>query len=328
MHDIEDQSLVYGMVIDARTGTPLPGSNVHLSWKTPRGVADTVAHHVETPAPDGVYIFCDVPQKTRLAAWADAAGSQGQVDELFFEGGESERRDLFITFRQVTGALAGRVIDSSTGLPVEAARVSIPGTDHEALTDTDGRFRLREAPIGDVEARIRHVAYGEPTVEFRVEPRQTTHVEIRLTPAAIPVEPLTVVIDVRPQWLETNGFYERRERGLGQFVTPEELASTPFRRFSEVLRKVPGVVMRNVCTPHCYQIIRMSTSAAQGCPPTFYVDGKKMTTVREEMIDLDALAPNGDLAAVEVYRGISQTPAQYYGRCGSIVIWTLRGGRG
>ena len=328
VHDIEDQSLIYGVVTDRRSGTALPGSNVHLAWRTPSGISDTVRNHVETHSANGVFVFCDVPQNTALMAWADAAGSEGEREEFFFEGGESERRDLYVSFRRVTGAFAGQLLDAETGAPIEAARIRFPGTDREALSDRDGRFRVTEAPIGIVEARIQHIGYGSPVISVEVEPLQTTHMEIRLAPAAIEVEPLTVTIDVRPQWLEASGFYLRQERGLGQFVTPTDLERTPFRRFSEVLRKVPGVDIRNVCRPHCYQVIRMSTQSSVACPPTFYVDGKKMTTVREEIIDLDALAPNGDIAAVEVYRGISQTPAQFYGRCGSIVLWTLRGGRG
>lgn len=328
VHDIEDQSLIYGMVIDRQSGTALPGSNVHLSWSTPGGVADTVRNHVESRSDDGVFVFCDVPQDTRLTVWADAAGSEGERIEFFFEGGESERRDLYVSFRGQTGAFAGQLLDAGSGAPIEAARVRFPGTDRETLTGRDGRFRIRDAPTGTVEAEIHHIGYGSPVVTVDVEPLQTTHMEIRLAPAAIEVEPLTVTIDVRPQWLEASGFYLRQERGLGQFVTPTDLERTPFRRFSEVLRKVPGVEIRNVCRPHCYQVIRMSTQSSVACPPTFYVDGKKMITVREQLIDLDALAPNGDIAAVEVYRGISQTPPQFYGRCGSIVLWTLRGGRG
>jgi len=328
VHDIEDQSLIYGRVIDRQTGTALPGSNVHLSWSTPHGVSDTVRNHVESRSANGVFVFCDVPQRTPLTAWADAAGSRGEPAEFFFEGGESERRDLYVAFRRQTGGFAGRLLDAGTGAPIEAARIRFRGTDREALSDSDGRFRVSEAPAGAVDVEIHHIGYGTPTVSVTVEPLQTTHMEIRLAPAAIEVEPLTVTIDIRPQWLEASGFYYRQERGLGQFVTPTELERTPFRRFSEVLRKVPGVEIRNICRPHCYQIIRMSTQSSAACPPVFYVDGRKMTTVREDIIDLDALAPNGDIAAVEVYRGISQTPPQFYGRCGSIVLWTLRGGRG
>jgi len=328
VHDIEDQSLIFGTVIDQRTGTTLPGSTIHLAWSTPRGVSDTIHNHVETRSDNGVFVFCDVPQRTRITAWADAAGSVGERTDFFFNGGETERRDLYIQFRHQTGGFAGELIDADNGEPIEGARVHIPGTDLQALSDQHGRFRIRDAPVGAIEARIDHIRYGSPAVSLTVEPRQTSYAQIRLSPAPIEVEPLSVTIDVRPQWLESSGFYDRQEEGLGQFVTPTDLERTPFRRFSEVLRKVPGVDIRNVCRPHCYQVIRMSTQSSVQCPVTFYIDGKKWSTVREDLLDLDALAPNGDIAAVEVYRGISQTPPQFYGRCGSIVLWTLRGGRG
>ncbi len=68
----------------------------------------------------------------------------------------------------------------------------------------------------------------------------------------------------------------------------------------------------------------MTTTTRTACTPTFYVDGRKMNLQTRE-VDLDAIASTQDLAAVEVYRGISQTPPEFYGLCGSIVIWTRRG---
>jgi hypothetical protein len=168
------------------------------------------------------------------------------------------------------------------------------------------------------------VAYGEPNVEVTVSPGSTTHLEIRLAPVAIEMEPIAVTIAVRPQWLEGNGFYNRQESGLGQFVTPDDIEIQRSRRFSEILRNLPGVQLRRVCNPHCVQIVSMTTTTRTRCWPTFYVDGRKMAFQTAE-VDLDGIASTQDLAAVEVYRGISQTPPQFFGLCGSIVIWTRRG---
>ncbi|MGH7540587.1 MAG: carboxypeptidase regulatory-like domain-containing protein [Gemmatimonadota bacterium] len=324
VHAIDDQSLVFGYVLDARTGTPLPGSVVHLSWKSLHGVADTTLNHAQAETVDGAYIFCDVPQRTQLTAWADALGRSGGRTGLWFTGGESERHDFVLSLAPAVGGLAGRLVDQQTGAPIEAAHIEVAAVDADALTDAGGRFRFTHMPGGTFEAAVRHVAYGRSTLSFVVEPGRTTHLEIRLSPEPIAVDPIEVTIDMRPQWLEQQGFYERAGRGFGEFVTPEAIRQNPWRRFSEVLRGVPGVHISNVCRPQCSQVIQMSTTGS-ACTPTFYVDGHKMTTVRERVVDLDALAPSGDLQAVEVYRGISQTPPQFYGLCGSIVIWTKRG---
>ena len=71
----------------------------------------------------------------------------------------------------------------------------------------------------------------------------------------------------------------------------------------------------------------MAGSTQVGCIPVFYIDGQRISQLTNPngTIDLDMLVFGQDLAAVEVYRGIAQTPAQFYGRCGSVVIWTRRG---
>ncbi|MCG8466832.1 MAG: carboxypeptidase-like regulatory domain-containing protein [Gemmatimonadetes bacterium] len=327
VHEIPDQSILYGFVVDNRSGTPLPGSTVYLSWVTNRGSSDSTVNRAQTGTADGAYIFCDVPQDTRLIAWADAMGETSAVTEFHFEGGESTREDLEIRLRAFTGAVAGVVVDARTGEPIEAATVAIPFADASALTNAEGHFRLRDVPIGTQQAEIHHLAYGDPTLEVEVSSAITTYLTIRLEPQAIALEPLSVQVTQRRQWLETRGFYERMESQLGQFVTPEEVNARPYRRFHEVLREVPGVGLREVCTPHCSVRIEMAGSTQPGCIPTFYVDGRQVHQLVDTRgnIDLDTLVFGNDLAAVEVYRGIAQTPAQFFGRCGSVVIWTKRG---
>jgi hypothetical protein len=325
IHQIENQSVLYGFVVDGATETPLPGSKVRLSWVTVDGVSDSTFHQAEADAADGAYIFCDVPQQTRMIAQADALGQLGRPVDLWFEGGELERRDLMLAFWGARGGLAGRLIDASTGEPIRDATIDITNAEVQALSDSDGNFRIDDLATGSFEATVHHIAYGDPTFRVEIQDRRTAFVELRLTPAPVAVEPIAVMIEYRPQWLESTGFYDRVASHLGEFVTPEEMETHRWRRFSEILRNVPGVEITQVCTPHCSQILRMSTTTQSRCIPTFYVDGRRML-FREALIDLDAIAPASDLEAMEVYRGIAQTPPQFYGRCGSVVIWTRRGG--
>lgn len=334
VHAIPNQSIIYGLVRDGGTGMPIPGGTVHLQWVSVSGVADTSFHSVSADAPDGAYIFCDVPQDTNLTAYATGLGGRSGPAEFRFSGGESERQDLDMQLAQVEAGVAGQLRDSETDRPIVGATISVPGTSLSALSDRDGRFSLPSVPVGSHEFMIQHLAYGEPKVQVTVEKGQLAYVEAALEPRAIALAPISVEITMRPVWLETRGFYHRQERSLGQFVTPEMIEQRSFARFSEVLKAVPGLTVRTVCSPRCFQQISMSGATQTGCLPAFYMDGRTMhvrpapRTSRfeaEGLIDLDALAAPHDLAAVEVYRSISETPPEFYGRCGSIVIWTKRG---
>jgi hypothetical protein len=326
VHQIPDQSILYGYIIDSESGTPLPGGTVHLSWVEGSG-ADSTVNRAAAESPNGSYVFCDVPQGVRLTLWADALGKTGGTSDVLFEGGESERRDIPLGLAKLRGSFSGRLLDGTTGQPIQGATITIDNAGASALSDRNGAFVFRDLPVGAMEARIEHVAYGQPLMDVVVEPDLSTHSVIRLDPRPIAVEPLSVQITMREQWLEENGFYERVESNQGQFVTPEMIERTKFRRFTEVLRNIPGIVINGAyCAPRCLQWIEMAGSTQSNCVPEFYMDGRRMI-FRGNGIDLDAIAGGQDLAAVEVYRGISETPPQFYGRCGSIVIWTKRGKR-
>ncbi len=319
-----DGTSLYGHVYDRDSGLVLPGSYVRLVWKQARGVADTVRGQLEATSDDrGVYRFCRVPSDVLLNVWASALGKTGSPATVFLSAGDRHRQDLELRLTAaVRGALVGTLIDTETGDPLRAAQVWIERLDASAVADAGGRFELHEIPAGPHELTIRHVGHGEQRVEVEIVPHRTRHMQIALAPDPVELEPITVTVDVRPVWLEEAGFYERRAKSLGQFMGPEWMERRKPYRFSQVFESVHGVRLAPVCRPHCSYLLR-STTQATSCPFTFYIDGKRLRL--GSVVDLDALVPASDVAAVEVYRGISQTPAQYYGRCGSVVIWTKRG---
>jgi hypothetical protein len=176
VHQIENQSILYGIVIDARSGLPIPGGTVHLEWTTTSGVSDTTLHEVSAETTEGAYIFCDVPQETPLSAWADGLGGRSGREDVYFSGGENERRDLSVSLRRMLGGLSGLLTDSDTGFPIVGATIRVPDTGESALTDDEGRFRMREVPVGSHEVAISHLAYGEPVLTVVVESGMSTFV--------------------------------------------------------------------------------------------------------------------------------------------------------
>ncbi|WP_419163249.1 carboxypeptidase regulatory-like domain-containing protein [Candidatus Palauibacter sp.] len=325
VHPIENQSILYGTITDGRSGLPLPGGRVHLTWATrTTETGREIPSHFAADSEDGAYVVCDVPQETRMTVWADALSMTSWRVALILEEGEMHREDLDVLHEGPMGAVSGILLDDSTAQPISGATVRIPGARGSVVTESNGRFRIAEVPAGLQELVIRHVAYGEPTAALSVAPGVSTNARIRLAPRPIAVAPIAVEVTARSRWLEETEFYDRLERGLGAFVTPEEIDRQRYRSLADVLRTIPAVNLRETCAPHCEVYIRMAGQTMTGCLPTFYVDGRQLHGLPYP-IDLDMIAVAGDLAAVEVYRGISETPPQFYGRCGSIVIWTRRG---
>lgn len=318
-------AVLIGRVTEPSAGLPLPGAEIRLVWKVPRGVADTIQGELRTTADgQGQFRLCDVPADSRLSVWATALGRVGNPASLFLSGGEERRQDLSLPLGVTTrGAINGVLLDAQTRKPLRDATLRLERADAEALSNAQGQFRFRGLPTGVHALSIHHVAYGTQQVEIEVLSNRTRHVEISLAAIPIALDPITVTLDVRPVWLERVGFYARQAKGLGQFMDPEWMERRSPYRFSQVLENVHGLKIRPVqCNPHCEYLVQTTTSSGL-CPATFYIDGMKLRL--GSLVDLDALVPASDVAAVEVYRGISQTPPRYYGKCGSVVIWTKRG---
>ncbi len=121
---------------------------------------------------------------------------------------------------QQSTEIAGRLVDASTGAPIEAAVVAIPALDLSTLSDASGAFRLARIPAGAHTFEIRHIAYGTRISEVRVRGGGPLSLALRLEPIVLDVDPLEVEVEWRPAYLEQVGFYDRKAKGIGEFYDP------------------------------------------------------------------------------------------------------------
>lgn len=216
------------------------------------------------------------------------------------------------------GALRGVVVDSS-GRPVQDADVGILMRHLLTRSDGDGKFLLRRIPAGDLELSVRRLGYQPRLVNIRITGHGTD--SIRIVLASRPQLLVGVEVTEREQraWLDIEGFYRRRIRGIGQYVTRDEFRSSG--TVTDMLRSVPGLQI--VQRRGSRRGVRFqSTSLAGGdCMPMIWLDGQKAP--RMEVDDI----PINDVEGVELYSGPSTTPQQFYpdntrNTCGTIVIWS------
>ena len=240
------------------------------------------------------------------AATAQEGGADGPSSEVFGrvveQGGGDGVGQANLLFRRL---VEDSVIDSVT-----------------ATTADDGAFRFQQLPSGTYALVTRHLSFQTRRDTFRVPVSKS--MEIRIPLAAEPVELSPLEVSVRSGWLVETGFYRRLNRGFGKFITPEELERRPLNSLTQALKTVPGVEFGRRCGArgNCREAIRMSLSVGRNaCPVKYFMDGDEMHgTVTPTDISAQ------DLAAIEIYRSISETPPEFYGRCGSVVMWSKRSG--
>lgn len=259
------------------------------------------------------------------------------------------------------GRVAGRIVDAQSGEAVQGVSVSMMSSEgrYRRLTDTDangvfffeqvtpGRFRLNAARMGYVTAQGSYVDLAQ---------NDTVVVDIRLSSDGVLLQPVTVVARSAPRGSPMlRGFYERMDRGLGSFISRDDIAARNPMYVSDLLVTLPGVRL-GAWTPAGRQIYmsRSIKSGPEGCPVQIFVDNvhvnrtagfaeaaasrgiQRDTTsfASASTLDLprqpsiDEFVHPAAVEGIEVYPGVGSVPAEFMSpeaRCGTVVVWTKRG---
>ena len=216
------------------------------------------------------------------------------------------------------------VVRDSGGQPIAGVEVWLKGSDFHTHTAENGGFRLAGAPAGASKMSVRRMGYEPTTFDVELHSGLVDSLVVSLTAVPTTLAGMTVE-DVRMTRSKRflPGFWERRTRGFGHYLTRDEIEATDSHDFTDILRMTPGV---SIVTVNGRRTVRFGRSIGLrgDCPPQYWVDG-----MRIENGSPDDFHP-GDVEALEVYAGPSTIPAQFAARsaqigqrtCGAIVVWT------
>ena len=220
--------------------------------------------------------------------------------------------------------LVGLVRDS-TGSPIEGATIDIPGG--TARTDAKGAFQMWTGDIDTMTIVIRRFGYTPLTAQITARGQQWDTVVVEMDRYA----QLLSTIKVKDAAVRrANGlreFESRRARGMGVFVTREELAERNVFRPSDVLRTKRGVHIVKIANGFYGVRFAAHGGMRANCAPDIWLDGQPVRGM--EIDDLSAT----DLAGLELYENFASVPMEFSPRsgsrayCGTIVAWTREPGR-
>lgn len=213
-----------------------------------------------------------------------------------------------------------RVVDEK-GAPMQGVYVTVPGAERGASTDAHGRARLERIPRGNRLIEIRRTGYIFRRIAAGFS-GDTVRRDIAMTPAPVEVEGVTATSWGRSMRLVRAGFYQRQQRGLGSFMTRQELDEIRPLRIEDAFRYMRGFMVR----PERGGDVVVSTRSP-GCSPLVYVDGGSMfgrgSADQAQTLDM---VPVRDVEAIEAYQGAGSIPEQYVrpgmAQCGVILVWT------
>lgn len=245
-----------------------------------------------------------VPYTFRLAIVCIVPSLAGMTDDLLAQ------------------VITGRILEQGSDRPVPAASVTLLAGErslYAAETDSVGNFRVAVPRAGWYRLRLGRIGYASVTSDaLDVGPRESVEVTIRLSVAAVPLEPLLVVegrSEVRPRLEFERRLESGRRSGLGVFITREALDSSTAQSVTALLARMPFLALGRDEVP-------ISISRG-GCTPTLYLNGARFQLIER----LDDLIQTGTLEAIEIYRNETELPREFagMGHCGAIVFWTRVG---
>ncbi len=137
---------------------------------------------------------------------------------------------------QTSGAIAGRVTDRSTGLPLAEVSVIVDHGVRGDVSDTAGRYRAREVRSGWHHLRAQLIGFRPFVAEsVFVSAGQTTTLDIALSPVAVTLDSLVVEARVDPI---LDPLATRSE----QTYTAEEIRRLPISSVQEAIALSAGTI--------------------------------------------------------------------------------------
>jgi TonB-dependent receptor-like protein/carboxypeptidase family protein/TonB-like protein len=221
------------------------------------------------------------------------------------------------------GVLSISVRDS-LGRSIAGAELTVDGTPVRGVTDERGELRFNAVRGGPATLRIRRLGFRPTSLDVMVDQRVPVTTVVTLSPIAQRLAPI-IVKGSNAYTGRMAGFYQRRDLGIGHFVSREKLEHDNPGQLTDVFRRLPGVQITS--TRFIRNAIRFRGNGGS-CWPLVWLDGAPLPTAE---FDLDFLAPSS-IEGIEVYSGISQVPPQFMGArgmgsCGVIVVWSREGER-
>jgi len=247
-------------------------------------------------------------------------------------------------------SLAGLILEEFTEEPVALAEVVLATLEGDsvaaALTDENGYFAVEAPEAGRFYLVASAFGYRASRSErLDLDAGQQRVVQLHLSLRPLPVEGVRVEAGPgdgpRVPELEARGFYDRLERGEGEFLTPGQIAAHPGTYTPQLFREMTSVwllpAQNGSRGPWSDRVwIRKREGRQRGgdgtpeglCEPHLWVDDVRVELMPGE--GLDDLVPKAQLEGVEVFVAPFGPPLRYLRdadpdrACGAILFWTNR----
>jgi len=227
-------------------------------------------------------------------------------------------------------SIVGKVVDKQSHKPIPSCIIMFSNNNKIlGITESDssGYFAINNVSSDKVTLKALRTGYETIiTGPILISKLDTLKMLIELEEKVI-VLPEIIVEDVaEDKLIVEKGFWERKEKLTGQFLTYKELKGRVFNKSSELLQSLPGIhVMKRKIRREdgrMETVDFISSARSHDTAVNIYLDGIPF----DNDGSIDNLNPY-DIAAVEYYSSTANAPMAYGGAFrsgGVLLIWTKK----
>ena len=178
------------------------------------------------------------------------------------------------TARAATGTIEGRVFNPSTGEYVRFAEVRVAGTPILELTGADGRYRISNAPAGEVTVTVNHSGFQTASAAVSVSAGGAARRDFDLQPSAAEVVQLgRFTVTGEKEGTAKAIMEQRNSLNIKNVVASDTFSIMTEGNIGEVLQYLPGIQIRYTDGEPANPMMR-GMAAKYGA---LQVDGVRMT---------------------------------------------------
>ena len=137
-----------------------------------------------------------------------------------------------------TTTLKSRVLDKTTNEPLLGANAIIDGTSLGAASDLDGRFIIRNVPLGKQRLVISYIGYNQLTVDLDVKSNNES-VDYFLEPKTLEGETVVITAQAEGQLSAIN--QQLTSNTIANIVAKDRIKELPDVNAAETIGRLPGV---------------------------------------------------------------------------------------
>jgi len=215
-----------------------------------------------------------------------------------------------VTAAAQQATVTGRITDQASGQPIQEARVIVLGTSQFASSGADGKYTVRNVPVGNVDVRVIRVGYTEQKKSVRTAAGESVTLDFTMTQTVVRLEEVV-----------TTATGEQRRTELGNAVSSLDVskivANAPIHQMGDLLvAKAPGVEVlpSNMTGAGSRVRVRGTASLSLSNDPIYVIDGIRLTsndpTANNNSISVGGTQPSrvndlnpDDIENIEIVKG-------------------------